>query len=133
MDLAAQCLTWMRSLPAGLPGPEGGGVADLLFWNVPTQDTAYYRGQSDTSVELCRDTGSGQNVSSARTGDYLWYDDVDFGTTSPTSVTTPEWPRPARPPEQSSTDSTASPDRSSLRSPPRTPEAGRRVPVKAPR
>jgi len=49
---------------------------------------AYYSGQSGTSVEICTDAGCGQDVGSNAPGDYLWYDDVDFGTTSPTSVTT---------------------------------------------
>lgn len=49
---------------------------------------AYYSGQTGTSVEVCTDSGCGQDVGGNTPGDYLWYDNVDFGTTSPTSVTT---------------------------------------------
>jgi beta-glucosidase len=49
---------------------------------------AYYSGQSGTQVELCTDTGCGQDVGAARAGDYLWFDDIDFGSTSPADVTT---------------------------------------------
>ncbi|MBU4337610.1 MAG: glycoside hydrolase family 3 C-terminal domain-containing protein, partial [Actinobacteria bacterium] len=49
---------------------------------------AYYSGQAGTSLEQCTDAGCGQDVGSNAPGDLLWYDDVDFGTTSPTSVTT---------------------------------------------
>ncbi|MBT2498604.1 carbohydrate-binding protein [Agromyces sp. ISL-38] len=48
----------------------------------------YFDGQSGTSVGLCTDAGCGQNVGSTTAGDILWYENVDFGGTSPASVTT---------------------------------------------
>ncbi len=53
-----------------------------------TIGAAYYSGQSGTSLERCTDAGCGQNVGSNAPGDRLWYDNVDFGATSPTSVVT---------------------------------------------
>jgi beta-glucosidase len=47
---------------------------------------AYFDGQSGTQLERCSDSGCGQNVGWIAPGDYLWYDDVDFGGSSPTTV-----------------------------------------------
>jgi len=49
---------------------------------------AYFSGQSGTELELCTDLQCGQNVGWIAPGDQLYYDNVDFGPTSPTSVTT---------------------------------------------
>jgi beta-glucosidase len=49
---------------------------------------AYYDGQSGTALQRCTDSGCGQNVGWISPGDYLYYDDVDFGSASPASVLT---------------------------------------------
>jgi beta-glucosidase len=51
-----------------------------------TIGASYFDGQSGTGVELCTDSGCGQNVGHTTAGDYLWFDDIDFGSTSPTHV-----------------------------------------------
>jgi beta-glucosidase len=45
-----------------------------------------FTGQLGVQTETCSDEGCGQNVGWIAPGDQLWYDDVDFGATSPTSV-----------------------------------------------
>jgi beta-glucosidase len=47
---------------------------------------AYYDGQQGTLLERCTDGGCGQNVGWIATGDFLYYDGVDFGATPPTRV-----------------------------------------------
>jgi beta-glucosidase len=47
-----------------------------------------YSSQSGTQLENTTDTGGGQNVGYIAPGDWLAYDNVDFGSTSPASVTT---------------------------------------------
>ena len=77
----------------------GGGGADLgnLNWfqfqaggpnayNVRQAES--YNSQSGTQLETTSDTGGGQNVGYITPGDWLAYDNVDFGSTSPASVTT---------------------------------------------
>ena len=47
-----------------------------------------YSSQSGVQLEATADTGGGQNVGWIAPGDWIAYDNVDFGTTSPASVTT---------------------------------------------
>ncbi len=47
-----------------------------------------YNSQSGTQLESTSDTGGGQNVGWIAVGDWLAYDNVDFGSTSAVSVTT---------------------------------------------
>ena len=47
-----------------------------------------FNSQSGTQLETTSDTGGGQNVGWIAPGDWLAYDNVDFGSTSPASVTT---------------------------------------------
>jgi len=49
---------------------------------------AYYSGQTGTGLERCTDLQCGQSVGWIAPGDQLSYDNIDFGSTSPTSVTT---------------------------------------------
>ncbi len=49
---------------------------------------AYYDGQQGTFLQHCTDGGCGQNVGWIATGDFLYYDGVDFGAGPPTSVLT---------------------------------------------
>ena len=71
-----------------------------------------YNSQSGTQLETTTDTGGGQNVGWIAPGDWLAYDNVDFGSTSPASVTPGSPPAPPSP-APSSTGSTARPARSS--------------------
>jgi beta-glucosidase len=48
----------------------------------------YYDGQQGTLLERCADTGCGQNLGWIATGDFVYYDGVDFGTVPPTKVLT---------------------------------------------
>jgi beta-glucosidase len=47
-----------------------------------------YNTQSGTQLETTSDTGGGQDVGYITPGDWLAYDNVDFGSSSPASVTT---------------------------------------------
>jgi len=47
-----------------------------------------FSSQSGTMLETTTDTGGGQNVGFIAPGDWLAYDNVDFGTGSPATVTT---------------------------------------------
>ncbi len=46
-----------------------------------------YDGQLGTQLEQCGDSGCGSSVSYVSPGDRLYLDDIDFGTTSPSTVT----------------------------------------------
>jgi beta-glucosidase len=89
-------VTWMQS--AGQqPINDGDGKPALFPYgygeDFPTSQNprnivgaAYYDGQSGTQLERCTDSGCGQNVGWIAPGDYLYYDDVDFGAASPATV-----------------------------------------------
>ncbi|HEX6293484.1 MAG TPA: carbohydrate-binding protein [Herpetosiphonaceae bacterium] len=47
-----------------------------------------YSSQSGTQVEACSDTGGGQNVGWIANGDYLVFNNVDFGSTRPVQIQT---------------------------------------------
>jgi beta-glucosidase len=47
-----------------------------------------FNGQSGVQLEDCADTGCGQSAGYISPGDFLHFDDVDFGATSPRTVTT---------------------------------------------
>jgi beta-glucosidase len=47
---------------------------------------AYYDGQQGTLLERCSDSGCGQDVGWIATGDFLYFDGVDFGATAPARV-----------------------------------------------
>jgi beta-glucosidase len=47
-----------------------------------------FTGQSGIQLEDCADAGCGQSIAYVSPGDHLWFDDVDFGATSPGTVTT---------------------------------------------
>ncbi len=47
-----------------------------------------HNGQVGTQLEQCSDPGCGSAVSYVSPGDRLYLDDIDFGTTSPSTVTT---------------------------------------------
>ncbi len=47
-----------------------------------------YNAQSGTTLEACSDIAGGQDVTSIGNGDYLVYNNVDFGTTGPVNVST---------------------------------------------
>jgi beta-glucosidase len=47
-----------------------------------------FNGQSGVQLEDCADTGCGQSAGYISPGDFLYFDDVDFGATSPRTVTT---------------------------------------------
>lgn len=53
-----------------------------------TRQAESYTSQSGTQLESTSDIGGGQNVGWITPGDWLAYDNVDFGTASPASVTT---------------------------------------------
>jgi beta-glucosidase len=48
----------------------------------------YYDGQQGTQLQRCTDSGCGQNVGWIATGDYLYYDGVDFTSTAAAHVQT---------------------------------------------
>ncbi len=60
---------------AGFPTSTGGGGASAS----PTIQAEAYNGQSGTSTEACGDTGGGQDVGWISDGDWLQYNNVDFG------------------------------------------------------
>jgi len=90
--------TWMQSAsqqpinsgdgkPALFPLGAGSGFpATQNPYNVI--GAAYYDGQSGTLLERCTDGGCGQNVGWIASGDFLYYEGVDFGATTPASVLT---------------------------------------------
>jgi beta-glucosidase len=49
---------------------------------------SYYDGQRGTGLERCTDSGCGQDIGWIATGDYAYYDGVDFGTSPPARVVT---------------------------------------------
>ena len=63
------------------PEPAGRSARDTLR-------AESYNGQFGTQLEQCSDPGCGNAVSYVSPGDRLYLDDVDFGSTSPTTVTT---------------------------------------------
>ncbi|HEX5997386.1 MAG TPA: glycoside hydrolase family 3 N-terminal domain-containing protein [Jiangellales bacterium] len=63
-------------------GSTGGGNAYSI------RQAESYNAQSGTQLESTSDTGGGQNVGWIAPGDWLAYDNVDFGATSAVSVTT---------------------------------------------
>src|SRR6266545_3008294 len=89
-------VTWMNSV-SQQPINVGDGKTPLFAFGAgqrfpATQDpyniigAVYYDGQFGTLLERCTDGGCGQNVGWIATGDYLYYDGVDFGGTPPTRV-----------------------------------------------
>jgi beta-glucosidase len=91
-------VSWMATA-SQQPINNGDGKAPLFAYNSglrfpATQNpynmigAAYYDGQQGTQLERCTDTGCGQNVGRLATGDFLYYDGVDFGTATPVRVTT---------------------------------------------
>jgi len=64
-----------RWTSAGFPTSTGGGGASAS----PTIQAEAYNGQSGTSTEACGDTGGGQDVGWISDGDWLQYNNVDFG------------------------------------------------------
>src|SRR5256884_797677 len=91
-------VTWMAS--AGQePVNDGEGKVGLFPLGAgqrfpATQDpyaiigAPYYDGQQGTLLERCTDGGCGQDVGWIATGDFLYYDGVDFGATAPARVVT---------------------------------------------
>jgi hypothetical protein len=63
--------------PPGEPGPGGGVPATSRI------EAEAFSAQSGAVVEPTSDTGGGSNVGYLANGDWLRFDDVDFGTTSP--------------------------------------------------
>jgi beta-glucosidase len=91
-------VTWMNSASQE-PINAGDGKVPLFPLGAgqafpATQDpysiigAAYYDGQLGTLLERCTDGGCGQDVGWIATGDYLYYDGVDFGATPPARVLT---------------------------------------------
>ncbi|MDQ0765458.1 glycoside hydrolase family 3 N-terminal domain-containing protein [Streptomyces canus] len=91
-------VTWMQSA-SQQPINTGDGKTPLFPYGAgdsfpSTQNpydvigAAYYDDQSGTGLEHCTDSGCGQDVGWIAANDYIGYYDVDFGTTSPTSVVT---------------------------------------------
>jgi beta-glucosidase len=91
-------MTWMNSV-SQQPVNAGDGKVPLFGLGAGQRFPAtqspyniigavYYDGQSGTLLERCTDGGCGQNVGWIATGDYLYYDGVDFGATAPASVLT---------------------------------------------
>jgi beta-glucosidase len=89
-------VTWMNSA-SQQPINTGDGKPALFPFGAgqrfpATQDpyniigAAYYDGQQGTLLERCTDGGCGQNVGWIATGDWLYYDGVDFGATPPARV-----------------------------------------------
>src|SRR5262249_14366820 len=90
--------TWMNSA-SQQPINDGDGKPALFPLGAgqqfpATQDpyaiigAAYYDGQQGTQLESCTDGGCGQDVGWIATGDFLYYNGVDFGATSPARVLT---------------------------------------------
>jgi beta-glucosidase len=90
--------TWMQSA-SQQPINDGDGKPALFAYGSgqsfpATQNpfniigAAYYDGQSGTQLERCTDGGCGQNIGWIAAGDWVSYDGVDFGGTSPASVLT---------------------------------------------
>jgi beta-glucosidase len=71
-------LNWLQFVA----GSTGGGNAYTV------RQAESYNSQSGTQLESTSDTGGGQNVGFIAPGDWLAYDNVDFGSTSAVSVTT---------------------------------------------
>ena len=64
-----------------LPQPGSG-------WNArDTIRAESYTGEAGTQLEGCTDAGCGQALAYVSPGDFVYYDDVDFGSSSPGSVT----------------------------------------------
>jgi hypothetical protein len=63
---------------------QAGGTANA--YNLRQAES--YNTQSGTQLETTTDTGGGQDVGYITPGDWLAYDNVDFGSSSPASVTT---------------------------------------------
>ena len=63
---------------AGFPTSTGGGGGGGTS-ATPTIQAEAYNGQSGTSTEACGDTGGGQDVGWISNGDWLQYNNVDFG------------------------------------------------------
>jgi len=91
-------MTWMQSA-SQQPINAGDGKAPLFPLGAgerfpATQNpynligAAYYDEQSGTLLERCTDGGCGQNVGWIRSGDFLGYYGVDFGSPAPVQVTT---------------------------------------------
>jgi beta-glucosidase len=93
-------MTWMSSA-SQQPINTGDGKVPLfpygfgLSYSTPTVPSAYsvvqaeaYNAQSGTQLEATTDAGGGQDVGWIAPGDWLAYDNVDFGAASPASVTT---------------------------------------------
>jgi beta-glucosidase len=92
--------TWMQSV-SQQPINDGDGQTPLfpfgfgLTYGAAQNRSAYdvtqaesYTTQSGTQTESTTDTGGGQDVGYIAAGDWLAYSTVDFGSTSPASVTT---------------------------------------------
>jgi beta-glucosidase len=89
-------VTWMNSV-SQQPINDGDGKAALFplgfGLHYPTTRDPYsvvqaesYSGQQGVRFQATTDTGGGQNAGWIATGDYLYYDDVAFGTTSAARV-----------------------------------------------
>ena len=91
-------MTWMQTA-SQQPINRGDGKTPLFAYGAgqrfpATQNpyaivgASYYDGQQGTQLERCTDGGCGQNVGWLATGDWLYYDGVDFGATRPVRVVT---------------------------------------------
>ncbi len=91
-------VTWPSSA-AQEPINDGDGKAPLFSLGAgqrfpATQDpygiigAVYFDGQQGVGLERCTDSGCGQNIGWIATGDHVYYDGVDFGSSAPVRVST---------------------------------------------
>lgn len=69
--------------PTRTPTPTATGATRDAYTTLQAES---YNAQSGTQLEACTDTGGGQDVGYIANGDWLQFNNVNFGTTSPTSV-----------------------------------------------
>ncbi|WP_042387164.1 beta-1,3-glucanase family protein [Streptacidiphilus melanogenes] len=81
--------SWTISLGSGVTGSGGGGGGGGGGTGVSAYSTiaaSGYSAQSGTGTESCSDTGGGLDVGWISSGDWLKYQGVDFGSSSPRRV-----------------------------------------------
>ena len=69
--------------PTRTPTPTATGATRDAYTTLQAES---YNAQSGTQLEACTDTGGGQDVGYIANGDWLQFNNVNFGATSPTSV-----------------------------------------------